>query len=846
MKLVPVLSILFLPIFAAAQGDPEPQHDNTVISINSSRVYGKIQDKASGKGIEAASVQLFLRNPEGKDSLLRGMLTRANGDYNFDNLPASPKFLVRVTAIGFVETEKQIDVTAASKTGDKFSIDMGNLELEAEVRQLGAVTVTASRPALEMGIDRKVFNASKSLVSTGGTAVDLMKNIPSVSVDIDGNVQLRNSSPQIFVDGRPTILSLDQIPADNIERVELITNPSARFDAASSGGIINIVLKKNKRVGLNGVASIGVGTPGVANSNLNVNLRQGKFNIFAAAGYNRNGGNAKSKTERINRQNGQATDLFNQYSNSKRKREFRSLRFGADFFVDNRNTISFTQQLGAGHFNYVERQDQDYLQVDKSPIYFGDRTSEGRNLFRRNASILNYKHSFPQTGKELTADINYNYGNRRERSSVLNSYANPDGSVYQPSSIVNNNGGNNNDQVTFQVDFVNPVSETKKFEAGLRSYHNSFRSLLDVFALTTGTPEKLPLSNNYKYREMVNAAYATYTNKIGNIGYQIGLRAEYSKFSGELIDSSFNFGYEYPDGLDKIWNALFPSLFLTHKLDEKTELQFNYSRRIRRPDFWQLNPSIDVNDPANLRQGNINLRPEFISSFELNLSKDYKSGNLLAVLYFRSNPDDITQYSDTISAAQYEQLQNAAIDPNAILNTYINANTTNRYGVELTLQHKAGVNFTLTPTANLQYRTVNANVTGQDLSNEGFNWEAKLVGEYKATPVKKNIFTDMSFQLLGEYESGRVIPQGRDKAQYSVDFAVRKDFLKAKKATLTLGVNDLFNTNRWGTIYDTDDFYQDSYRRWNVRSVRLTFSYKFGNADFSLLNKNRRSEGGGD
>ncbi|RYY58794.1 MAG: TonB-dependent receptor [Chitinophagaceae bacterium] len=544
--------------------------------------------------------------------------------------------------------------------------------------------------------------------------------------------------------------------------------------------------------------------------------------------------------------NGQATDLFNQYSNTDRRRVFRSIRAGADFFVDNRNTISITQQVGGGQFRYDETQDQDYLQVDKTPIYFGNRNSVGKTIFRRYATILNYKHSFPQTGKELTADINYNYGNRKEKSSVLNTYAKPDGSIYQPNSIVNNAGGNDNDQVTFQVDYVNPVSESKKFEAGIRSYHNFFSSLLDVYALTTGTPEKLPLSNNYKYREMVNAAYATYSNKVGAFTYQLGLRAEYSKFKGELIDSSFKFGYEYPANFGKIWNAIFPSLFVTRQLNESTQLQFNYSKRIRRPDFWQLNPTVDVNDPANLRQGNINLRPEFISSFELNLSKDYKHGNVLAVLYFRSNPDDITQYSDTISAAQYQQLQNAAIDPNAILNTFINANTTNRYGAEFTVQHKAGTNFTITPTVNLQYRTVSANVTGQDLSNEGFNWDAKLIGEYKVTPLHKNIFTDMSFQLLGEYESAEVIPQGKNKSEYSVDLAMRKDFLKAKKGTITLGVNDLFNTNRWGTIYDTDDFYQDSYRRWNVRSVRLTFSYKFGDADFSLTNKTKRNEGGGE
>ncbi|RYG38758.1 MAG: TonB-dependent receptor, partial [Chitinophagaceae bacterium] len=258
--------LLFLFAFnvfqLSAQIDREqqPANDAGNIRILSNKLYGKLLDKNTGKPIEAASVQLFAAGPSNKDSLLTGMLTKANGDFSFDHLPALKKFRLLISAIGYTSWEQEV-IPEYGKASDKekFRTDLGNISLEAEIKQLGGVVVVATRPALEMGIDRKVFNASKSLVSSGGTAIDLMKNIPSVSVDVDGNVQLRNSSPQIFVDGRPTILTLDQIPADNIERVELITNPSARFDAASSSGIINIVLKKNKRVGLNGVASIGIG-----------------------------------------------------------------------------------------------------------------------------------------------------------------------------------------------------------------------------------------------------------------------------------------------------------------------------------------------------------------------------------------------------------------------------------------------------------------------------------------------------------------------------------------------------------------------------------------------------------
>jgi outer membrane receptor protein involved in Fe transport len=271
-------------------------------------------------------------------------------------------------------------------------------------------------------------------------------------------------------------------------------------------------------------------------------------------------------------------------------------------------------------------------------------------------------------------------------------------------------------------------------------------------------------------------------------------------------------------------------------------MQLNYTRRIRRPNFWQLNPFIDINDPANLRQGNPALRPEFINSFEFNYNLKYNKGNFLGSIYFRNNPNDITQYSDTITAAQYEQLENAAVDPSAILNTYINASTTNRYGLELTLQQTIAENFDITPSFDLQYRTVKASVNDQDLSNEGISWEAKLVANYKIR-AKSKFLNDFGFQVIGEYESAEVIPQGRRSPQYSADLAIRKDFLKDNKATLTLGINDVFNTHRFGTIYDTENFYQDSYRRRNVRSFRLTFSYRFGSADFSLLNRRQeRSE----
>ncbi len=840
MKKFLLLLVSKLMVFAAVAQE-KPGNSNNQQGKNG-RLYGRVVDGKTNKGIEAVSVQLLRLEGDNVvstgDSLAGGMLTRPNGDFSIDNLDVTGKYRLAISAIGYARQE--FGIAFSRGPGNKMETaekDMGNIKLQPDAQFLNTVTVTGTKPALQMSIDRKVFDVQKSLTSTGGTAIDVMKNIPSVTVDADGNVLLRNTSPQIFVDGRPTILTLDQIPADNIERVELITNPSAKFDASSVGGIINVVLKKDKKYGLNGIASIGAGSPNILNGNLALNLRQGKFNFFVNGSHNESGGNAKSQTLRENRNNGITEDYFNQYSQTSRQRRFNSIRFGMDYYLDNRNTLTISQHFVKGRFTSNEHQDQEFLDINKALYRYGKRESDGSNQFNRSSTQLVFKHTFVETGRELSADINYNRGNGGGGSSITNDYFNPDGSSYPSPNLVRNDGSNNNQQVTAQVDYIDPVGENGKIETGIRSYFNEFTSVYNAFSVSNGGETKLPLSNNYKYRENINALYFTYSNKWLGVTYQAGIRAEHSKFDGELVDSARKFGYQYPNKVRNLFDALFPSLFLTKEIGDGQEIQLNYSRRIRRPDFWQLNPFIDINDPFNIRQGNPSLKPEFTHSLEFNYNKTYNSGSFLGVLYFRNTQGDITRYGDTISTAQYQQLNNANVDQNAILNTFINANYQDRMGAEFTLQQKIGNQFDFTPTVNLQYRKVKAIIGNNDLSNEGFNWDAKLILNYKISTAAK-FFDKLSFQVTSEYESAEVTPQGKNKAQYATDFALRKEFLKNNRGVITFSLNDVFNTRRWGNIYDTKDFYQDSYRRWDVRSFRIMFSYKFGKSDFNLFKKN--------
>lgn len=849
------LIISFLSSYSQIDKEPLPTADPQLLhSYKGNRVYGKVLDIQTNKALEAASIQLFAQvkdavTQQNKDSLVAAMLAKPNGDFVFENIPPFENLRIEVSAIGYSTFEKDFSFfTGGSDKNALAQKDIGNIIMGRETQKLEGITIVTERPALKMGIDKKIFDVGKSLTSKGGTAIDIMKNIPSVSVDVDGNVELRNASPTIFIDGRPTILTLDQIASDDIERVELITNPSAKYDASSGGGIINIILKKNKRNGLNGMVSLTGGTPELFRSNANINIRQGKLNFFASGGYNTSTNESKGSSTRENKQNGKPISFFDQNSLNQRGREFTSVRFGIDYFIDNRNTLTLSQGFTQGRFKNSELQKQSFLDENKNLERTGDRTSDGRFGFNRKSSELYYTHTFPREGRELSASVNVNYGDVEDQSKILNTLYLPDGNLYENPNRVRNEGANDNNQVTAKIDFVTPLGENEKLETGVRSYINNYESYFNSFSVKDNDEIKLPLSNNYKYQEQVHAAYLTYTGLLGSIGYQVGLRGEYSKFSGTLIDSSKNFGYEYPSKISNIWDALFPSLYLSKKLNATDEIQLNYSRRVRRPDFWQLNPFIDINDPLNIQQGNPELKPEFRNSYEFNYSKNFKdNSNFLASIYYRNTKGDITRYSDTLTAVQYEQLNNAAVDPNAILNTFINSESVNRIGLELTLQQKIGKGFDITPSVSFDYRKVNANVKAVNLSNEGFDWEAKLTANYKiSTNNDRSVFNKMAFQLTGDYESPRVLPQGKRLEEFSADFAMSKNVFSKDRGTITFGVNDIFDSQRFGVLYDTESFYQESYRRRQVRNFRLTFSYKFGNSDFSLFKKrNGGDEGSG-
>ncbi len=806
------------------------------------QIKGKI-NTTEDKALAGASVVVrSVKNGGTSDADRRKwmVVSDKNGNFSADIEPIGPIYL-EITSIGFADIFLPI-----SPDANAITYNAGIFKMEESVNKLDNVVVTASakKPFMEMGVDRRIFNAEAMITARGGNAVDLLRNIPGLNVDVNGGVQLRNSSPQIFVDGRPTLLTLEQIPSDDIEKVEVITNPSAKYDAGSTGGILNIVLKKNKRNGMNGLVSAGIGTPGISNANLSLNYRQGKINFFVSANHNQRGGLARSEASRISKVNDVPTSYFEQESKNDRKRRFQNIRIGLDYFMDDYNAISVSRQVTSGISENRENQTQDYFDAQRVLERTGIRTGFEESDFKRDNFQVNYRRTYQKEGKEWTADFTYGGRENSSVNDITNSFFDLNGNILSEPNVVNNMGNSDENQYTFQTDYVNPISEFSRLELGARFFNNISNDKLDVFGLNNGTATKLPLSNNYGFNEKVYAAYGNYSNKINKKWkYQGGLRIETSSFRGELKDSAQTFGYDFPGKNASIWNAIFPSVFLTYSPKEGNDFQVNFSRRIRRPRFWQINPYVDITDPQSIRKGNPELQPEFTNSFELNYNRTYEKGNIFMAVYFRNNTQDITNYTDTISAVQLEQLNSAAVAPNALLSTYINADRTNRLGVELTWQHKIGDRFEIAPNFNAQYRDVKAEVNGLNLSNTGLNWDLRLMTNYKLSAPKSKYFNNLSFQLQGEYESPEVIPQGRSLAQYEFDFAIRKDILKNNAGTITFNVNDIFNSQRWGNVTETATFFQESYRRYNVRSFRLTFSYRFGNRDLQIF---KSREGGED
>ncbi|MBC9933357.1 outer membrane beta-barrel family protein [Chitinophaga qingshengii] len=817
MRKVVLLLTGWMLLFNLALTAQQPGAKNAAATAGT--IYGKLLDAQTGKPVEYASVALL--RPD--SSVLTGMLSKPNGDFNFDNL-AIGKYILKINFIGYEAFFKPVQLSPKST-----SLDAGNIKLHPNVKSLAAVNVVGEKPAFTMAIDKRVFNVEKNLASIGGTATDVLKQVPSVNVDIDGNVSVRNGAPTIFVDGRPTTLTLDQIPADAIANIEVVTNPSAKYDAEGMSGILNIVLKKNKKAGINGQLSAGVTSLGSTNTGIDFNLRQEKFNFFI----NYSSRNRRSPmTSRISRKNilADTTNYSDQLQDGTFYRNFQTGRVGFDWFIDNRNTITISEGLTGGNFNRYNDQTQNDMDINRELVRYGTGINNTKNGFRNYATQLGYKHTFAREGEELTADFTYNYATGDNASEYSLQYHNLKGDTINSPIKPQNRYGSGEGKTTYitgQIDYVRPFNEKSKIEMGLRTNTRKFDNFTNTFGQNYPSGAFVidsALSNNYHYQEQINAGYVSYTGAHGDFGYQAGLRAEQSNYNGETrFGEMASYKINYPINF-------FPSVFLSQKFKGDHELQLNYSRRIRRPWFRDLLPTIDYGGQTASR-GNPDLRPEFTNSFELSYLKDFAhKHNILVSLYYRSTDNAITDFYVDTTLNLNGQSQRV------LLSYPINASTRNSYGAEFTVRSQLTKNWDLTANVNLAQTKISASNQGDNLSNQGFTWFGKLNSNTKLP-------WNLTLQVTGEYESRQILPQGERKPQYSVDAGIKKDMLKNKALSISLTLNDIFNSDR-NLSYTTTAFSEtENYRKRLTRELRLNATWRFGKMDYNLFKRKNNKSG---
>ncbi|WKZ65162.1 MAG: outer membrane beta-barrel protein [Flavobacteriales bacterium] len=796
------------------------------------RVLGRVIDGETRKGAEFTTIAIRMA---ANDSIVGGGISRSSGEFSIDKLPVGPPLKVAISFIGFKPYESQLRLTR-----DRPEQDLGNITLMPNTELLQEVEVTGERATMVMQVDRRVFNVEKDLSTQGGSGVDVMKNVPGLSVDLDGNVEMRGTRPQILIDGRPTAMTLEQLPAEEIERVEVITNPSVAFDANATGGIINVVLKRSTKPGYSGQVQAGIGTNGRYQGSANLNMKEGRwaFNL----GYNFNTGTnvTDGSTERTERSAGSTTGYFIQDASSESARTMHGGRIGAEWQVTNRNLLTFSQSLRMHEMSNAEDLDARILGPGRELLSTAEQRNATRGETMSTNTQIGFRRRSAKEGREWTADLSYNTWRRSSRADFDQYAYDASGGLLSGSPRLQDNlGGSGYRQLNLQADFIEPLGDSDKLEYGIKGSWKLDDTYLDVFVSSPSIGQEVldtSLTNDYGITDLINAAYVNWQHRLSDHwSMQAGFRFEQTWFETVIRNKDITFSYRYPDGMENLGKALFPALYLSRKWDGSLrEAQFNVSRKISRPSFWQIMPFIMNADSRNVRIGNPALAPELSTLAEANHLLPFMKGkgSWLTSVFGRYTQDVITSYATPLPS-----------DTTLLLNTFVNGSQSISGGWENIVKIEPLQGLQLTLSGTLQYTDVALGDAQGGLRNKGFNWNAKGLLAWR---MRK----DWSVQVNAEYEAPRIQPQGLSLAQYGVDLSLSHDI--TKRVSAVLNVNDVFFTRRWGNIIDTDRLYQESFRRREMRFVRFTLTWKFGEQNTSLFRRkqNQRPEpgsnGGGD
>jgi len=784
-------------------------------------VKGKVVDVANQAPLEYATITIFSQKDS---SIITGDISNDKGVFAIETRPG--KHFVKIEFIGF-EAQIISDVIVSRK---KKVADLGTIKLGVNTETLVEVEVRAEKSSVQMTLDKRVFNVGKDLANAGGNAADILDEVPSVAVDVEGNVSLRGSEGvQILIDGKPSGLvgignsnGLRSLPANLIDRVEVITNPSAKFEAEGSAGIINIVLRKQKKKGLNGSFDFTIGDPSIYGTAINLNFRRKKLNFFTNFGinYGRNFGGGNSYQEFYR---GDTTEITVIERKQDRGGISGNIRFGADYYLNDKNTFttSFLYRLGKDD-NISTVDYQDFLNDQNNFVEGTFRTDEEIEDESKLEYALTYTKKMEGKGHELVTDIRFQDNTEKESSDFNEVYFLSDGTPSPATDYFQRSNNKEGERrLITRLDYVKPFGKDKKLEAG---YQGSYRHIKNDYLVEEqiANDEWIVfdgLSNDFKYDETIHALYSSFGNKINKFSYQFGARVEYSDVVTELIQTNEINPREYLN--------FFPSAFLTYDLPNNNAIQASYSRRLRRPRFWSLNPFFTLSDARNRFTGNPDLDPEFTDSYEIGHIKYWDKGSLGSSIYYRHTTGVMQRVVSDVQV----------VDSIVItLRRPENLATRDDVGFEFNFSYSPFKWWKINGDMNLFRSMIDGSNVNSSFTADTYTMSGRVTS--RTTIMKK---TDLQLRL--NYRAPRETTQGTTKAITSLNFGMSRDVFN-KKGTLTLSVSDVFNSRRRrGTLF-TDNLYREEEFQWRGRTTRLTLNYRLNQK--KKRGGSRRGGGGDD
>ncbi|WP_067028646.1 TonB-dependent receptor domain-containing protein [Allomuricauda sp. CP2A] len=798
---------IIIPLFllAVISLNAQSQQNRSPITIS-----GTVIDQDSGQPLEYAT--FVLQEVENPDKVTGG-ITDLDGKFEIETDPG--QYNIRVEYISY-KTYSQTNQNYTSST------NLGKIILAPDVSQLQEVEVVGEKTTVEVRLDKKVYNIGKDITTSGGNVSDALGNIPSVSVDVEGAISLRgNENVRILINGKPSALAgfgstdvLRQLPADAIEKVEVITSPSARYDAEGTAGILNIVLKKEKTLGINGSVNVTGGYPFNARATTNFNLRTEKFNIFNTLGYFHRESPGNGFSDNTYSQ-GEFDRIIEDRETSRNDDGF-NLNIGMEYFLTEKSSItgSFFYRLSDEN-DLTENDNQRFTNAALASRTF--RTEDQGEDDNSRQFSFNYTNNINDDGHILTADFQYSYDDESVFTVIEENRTVPSDSLLALENIYESEV---QDEVLAQVDYVLPMGDAQ-FEAGYRGTFekevNDYQ--LDIYNQDTDAFEtNQDLTNIFTYHENVNAFYTQYGNKFGKFSFLAGLRLENTQMKGN-VDSEIDsqaleelLGEDVDLNFDKNYLGLFPTINLIYEFKGNQNISLGYNRRINRPRGWFINPFPSRSSRTNVFQGNPDLDPAFANAFDLGYLKRWTKMTLTSSIYYQRETNSFERVQEETGEVTSDGIR-------IIRSIPINLSTNERVGAELGMLYNPTKWLRLNGSFNFFQFSSEGSFNGVDYGTDNSSWFARFSSKI-SLPAK------IDFQANSFYMGPQQNAQTETKGMFSLNLAMSKDLFN-ENATLSLNVSDVFNSRKRQSFTETAFFTSDSEFQWRVRQINLSFIYRF-------------------